>query len=120
MNRIKDVIELKYSNKKMATYSAVALRLSQCSLMYGVLSKGSEADATQAQNLKVASKVYSDASAFLYPGTAANYNFDVRKGMTELETLRLDKRKLFYFTRNCYDFWEPKTVENAILELFLD
>lgn len=66
-------------------------------------------------------EAYRKAAVTLYPGTQDAFMRDVEVTKSELLSTPNDKKKMFYFLRNCKDFSDPQpeTVLNAVTELEL-
>lgn len=117
--RIKATVETYYKGRELNVYRLVSERLTGCSLLYAILAKTPNGDATQQRLYNAALMVYSQTGSFLFPDGIEAYKRSVDRTQPIIISLRDDQQKLFYYLRNCKDFSDPQTIVTAVQEILI-
>jgi hypothetical protein len=116
--RIKDVVEPKYAGRSPSAYEIIGTRLLHCGVTYELMGKSPKTNPSQREQYLTASEIYFRVSFFLFNDTE-RMTLGIQKSTQDFIALKNNDRKLFYFLRNCQDFSEERTLQNAVQELFL-
>jgi hypothetical protein len=69
--------------------------------------------------LLVSSELYSRAATALYPDSTESLEKDIKNTRDEMKAILADKKRVFYFVRNCKDLSDKQSEAGAILELLI-
>jgi hypothetical protein len=87
--------------KRLTLYGIASQRITDCALLYSILSNDPKGDADTRAALRGASIVYQSAASFIFPEPLAAFKVMVDKALPRLEKMKGDPSQMNPFLRGC-------------------